>query len=595
MIDNCNVLIEYGYLQDSDPLDRFFESIDQDPDWTRLDEATYQDRANNAVLQLEVLDVPLYIKQNELKEITNPTFFSPSGAPTSDGLLSNEIFGMTQKERSGIFAYIDLGEYFIDPSCWKTLTKLDSKFKGIINGINKYIITPDGELVEDETGNTGIKWLKQNFGKIKFKKTDSRTRDMRIKYIMHNYNKGRMFINKYIVIPPYYRDVNTTGKHTGVGQINTFYVNLLTAARALKENNDYGLSMADTTCYRIQNTLKAIYDWFCGNSNSDIKDKGSGLGGKFGLIRSNMGYTSDYSSRLVLSAPNLNTNSVDDLMVTLDKSAIPLAAVAADFYPFMMFHIRKFFENELQNATSYEFVNDNGEQVSIELAEDPMAYFNDDMIKDHLKKFVYSHDTRFIPVELPTKNTDHVYYMTFKGKRWDSVKDAELSSEPTLQRPLTWVDVIYVAAIRATDGKQISFTRYPYDSYFNTIYTGIEVATTKETEPIMLNGELYKFYPKIRLDDINAPSAQKFIDTMQISNLYLNGMGADYDGDMGQVKGSFFNETNQELANFTNSKANFINMACTNIRVSEKEAVQSLYNMTLVLRDDTSRLTDPKF
>ena len=224
-----------------------------------------------------------------------------------------------------------------------------------------------------------------------------------------------------------------------------------------------------------------------------------------------------------------------------------------------------------------------------------MAYFNDDMIKDHLKKFVYSHDTRFIPVELPTKNTDHVYYMTFKGKRWDSVKDAELSSEPTLQRPLTWVDVIYVAAIRATDGKQISFTRYPYDSYFNTIYTGIEVATTKETEPIMLNGELYKFYPKIRLDDINAPSAQKFIDTMQISNLYLNGMGADYDGDMGQVKGSFFNETNQELANFTNSKANFINMACTNIRVSEKEAVQSLYNMTLVLRDDTSRLTDPKF
>ena len=595
MIDNCNVLIEYGYIQNKDPIDRFFESIDQDPDWTRLDEATYQDRANNAVLQLEVLDVPLYIKQNELKEITNPTFFSPSGAPTSDGLLSNEIFGMTQKERSGIFAYIDLGEYFIDPSCWKTLTKLDSKFKGIINGINKYIITPDGELVEDETGNTGIKWLKQNFGKIKFKKTDSRTRDMRIKYIMHNYNKGRMFINKYIVIPPYYRDVNTTGKHTGVGQINTFYVNLLTAARALKENNDYGLSMADTTCYRIQNTLKAIYDWFCGNSNSDIKDKGSGLGGKFGLIRANMGYTSDYSSRLVLSAPNLNTNSVDDLMVTIDKSAIPLAAVAADFYPFMMFHIRKFFENELQNATSYEFVNDNGEQVSIELAEDPMAYFNDDMIKDHLKKFVYSHDTRFIPVELPTKNTDHVYYMTFKGKRWDSVKDAELSSEPTLQRPLTWVDVIYVAAIRATDGKQISFTRYPYDSYFNTIYTGIEVATTKETEPIMLNGELYKFYPKIRLEDINAPSAQKFIDTMQISNLYLNGMGADYDGDMGQVKGSFFNETNQELANFTNSKANFINMACTNIRVSEKEAVQSLYNMTLVLRDDTSRLTDPKF
>lgn len=597
MADNANIIGEYGYIDTSyDPLDRFFESIDNDPEWLSLDEATYQQRAENAVLQLEVLDIPLYIKQNELQEITNPTFFSPSGAPTSDGLLSNEIFGFTQKERSGIYAYIDLGEWFIDPSCWKTLTKLDSKFKGIVNGINHYIISPDGDLVEDPTGETGIKWLKANFKKIKFKSTKSRTRDMRIRYVMHNFEKGRMFINKYIVIPPYYRDVNNTGKHTGVGQINTFYVNLITAARALKENADYGLSMADTTCYRIQNTLKAIYDWFCGNSNSDIKDKGSGLGGKFGLIRANMGYTSDYSSRLVLSAPNLNTNSVNDLMVNLDKSAIPLAAVAADFYPFMMFHLRKFFENEFQNVTSYEGVNSKGEIIHLELAEDPMAYFNDDMLKDHLKKFVYAHNNRFIPVELPLKDPNiGEYYMQFKGARWNSVTNAMMSPEPALQRPLTWVDVIYISAERATEGKQISFTRYPYDSYFNTIYTGIEVATTKETEEIVLNGELYKFYPKIRLEDINQPSAQKFIDTMQISNLYLNGMGADYDGDMGQVKGSFFKETNDELANFTNSKANFINMACTNIRVSEKEAVQSLFNMTLVLNDDKNKLTDPTY
>ena len=82
---------------------------------------------------------------------------------------------------------------------------------------------------------------------------------------------------------------------------------------------------------------------------------------------------------------------------------------------------------------------------------------------------------------------------------------------------------------------------------------------------------------------------------MQISNLYLGGLGADYDGDTGQVKGSFFKETNEELSNFTNSKANFINMACQNIRVSEKEAVQALFNMTLVLRTDKDKLTNPEF
>ena len=40
MIDNCNVLIEYGYIQNKDPIDRFFESINQYPDWTRLDDVS---------------------------------------------------------------------------------------------------------------------------------------------------------------------------------------------------------------------------------------------------------------------------------------------------------------------------------------------------------------------------------------------------------------------------------------------------------------------------------------------------------------------------------------------------------------------------
>lgn len=589
--ENAN-LFEYGYF--GDPLQELFDSYDTNPELIALDEVSYKERAENTVFEIEVLDVDDYVQTNELREITNPTFFGAGGAPTSDGLLSNEIFGITQKDRAGTFAYIDLGEYFIDPSCYKTLTRLDSKFSFIINSLRTYKVNAEGDLEEDPTGGTGIRWLKDNFGKIVLKGTKSRSRDMRIRYIEHNFKRGRMFINKYIVIPAYYRDVNTTGKHTGVGQINTLYVNLITASRAIKENNDYGLSMADTTCSRLQDTLKAIYDWFCGNTNPAIKDPGSGLSGKFGIIRANMAYTSDYSSRLVLSAPELKAESIDDLMVTIDKSAIPLAAVAADFYPFMLFHMRKFFENEFLNSTSYEFVNLNGEEVSVEL-DNPMMYFTDDMLKDHLKKFVYSHDARFIPIEIPTKDRDHTYYMTFKGQRWATTKEAENSPEPAIRRPMTWVDVIYIAAVRSTEGKQMAFTRFPYDKYFNTIYTGIEVASTTETEPIVLDGEYYRFYPKIRIEDINSPSAHRFVDTMQLSNLYLKGMGGDYDGDTGQVKGSFFNETNNELSKFTDSKANFIDMNCTNIRVSEKEAVQSLYNLTLVLRGDKDKLTNPEF
>lgn len=566
-----------------------------------LNEETFQDRAKSSVLSMELLDINKFIKANDLQEVTNPTFFYKNGTPTPDGLLSNDIFGITQKDRAGIFAYIDLGEWFIDPSCYKCLLNLNKKFASVIKGVGRWDVDKDGNLIESENGSTGIKWLKSVFGKLKFSKTDSLLRDIRIKYIAHNYERGRLFINKYIVIPPYYRDVNTSGKHTGVGQINTLYVNLIVASRALKENNNYGLSVADTTCARIQDSIKAIYDWFCGNNNDQLKDPGTGMAGKFGLIRrANMSYTSDYSSRLVLTAPELKAESTNELMVNLDKSAIPLSAAVADFFPFVLFHMRKFFENEFLNNQKYEIITSSGEIKYVHL-ENPMVAFSDDIIKQELKRFVKGYDNRFRPIQVPVIKEDNpenkVYLMYFRASKQDPAKlaDDPTNIEPILSRPLTWVDVIYQAAKKASDGKKISFTRYPYDSYFNTIYTGIEISSTKETEPLYVAGEYYPFYPKIRADEILKSTSNKFIDTMQVCNLYLKGMGADYDGDTGMVKGSFFKETNDELASFVNSKANYINAGCENIRVSSNEAVQAIYSLTKVLNKDRDKLTIPVF
>jgi hypothetical protein len=594
--------IDYSYIDGyHDQLTEFFDQYDENPFLLALSEASYEERAKKETLKMEILDIDKFIKVNEIQEISNPAMYSSIGVPTSDGLMSNEIFGITQKDRSGTFGYINLHEYFLDPSCYKCLIRLDNKFNNIVKGIKKYKVDGDGSLVEDENGGTGLRWLKGNFGKIKFKRTDSRARDMRIRYIMHNYKLGRMWIDKYIVIPPYYRDANTSKKSTGVGQINSLYINLITASKAILDNDDYGLSMADTTCARMQDLLRAIYDWFCGNRNEMLQDAGTGLSGKTGIIRANMGYTSDYSSRLVICAPELKVETIDDLMVNIDKSAMPLAAVTADFYPFMIFYIRQFFENEFLNVTNYELVDTKGEVKTAEI-ENVMLAFNDDVIKDQLKKFVYSHDNRFIPIEVPVIGGEGVdlsktYFMQFKYERWEDVENRSkgTNTEPAFARPLTWVDVIYMAAVASTRDKTVSITRFPYDKYFNTIYTKIEVASTAETEPLIVNGEYYRFYPKIRIDDIFKPSARKFVDVMQLSNVYLSGMGGDYDGDTIQAKGSFMKETNEEINQYINSKSNFVNLACENNRVSEKEAIQSMYNFTLVLSSDVQKLTNPVF
>ena len=64
-------------------------------------------RSKEKHLSVEPLDVEKFIKMNELKPISNPVFFSRSGVPTTDGLLSNEIFGIS-KDDSGKVHYISI-------------------------------------------------------------------------------------------------------------------------------------------------------------------------------------------------------------------------------------------------------------------------------------------------------------------------------------------------------------------------------------------------------------------------------------------------------------------------------------------------------
>ena len=62
----------------------------------------------------------------------------------------------------------------------------------------------------------------------------------------------------------------------------------------------------------------------------------------------------------------------------------------------------------------------------------------------------------------------------------------------------------------------------------------VKVASTIETEPMILDitggDTYYKKYPKIRQEDIGSDTSNKFIDTLNISNLLLSGIGGDYDG-----------------------------------------------------------------
>jgi hypothetical protein len=475
---------------------------------------------------IEQLDQPRLVKVNNLPQVTNPVMFNGGNGPSPDGLLSNELFGITKDERAGIFGWIDLKEKFINPYYYKIWLKIDRNLRSCVYETQNFRITQEGYLEPDDSGDTGIKFLIRNLEKINFKKTK---KDNLLKALLDAKKNNKLFTNKFIIIPPYYRDVetNSSGK-VGVGEVNKLYINLMNNIKALSESNDYGLSLAGGIRGKIQDIMLEIYNWFTlGESIVGGEHTGSGIFKKFGIIRrSVMSKTTDYSARLVLTAANSNVNRKEDLMVDMNYSAIPLSAACVISYPFMIYQLRQFFNNEFGGQIYYSYINLNGDLEQIEL-DNPQIAFSDDRFDKELNEFIHGYSNRFKPVEIPNKEGKKIY-LHIKGY---SVTEEEFKQGKTengnmLNRPMTWVDIFYMCAVAATEDKMVMISRYPIDSHFNQLYTKMHISSTINTEPMVINGKFYKWYPKIRKEDIGTDTSNKFIDTCQICNPYCKMMGA---------------------------------------------------------------------
>ena len=573
----------------------------------------------------EDLDVEKFIRVNLCKEVSNPVFFN-GPVPTEDGLLSNEIFGITKQERAGIYAYIDLGSDFIMPLAYKTLLKLNGKIADVVNGTDYFIIDDKGDLVQSNDGETGIDWLKKNFNKIKFKKNESASRNKRIEYIEKVKNK--MWIKKWVVIPAYYRDVDTKDSGIGVGEINKLYSSLIMATKALKETSGYGLTLSDITKARVQNILVQIFDWFGNGTTINGTQTPANLPGKMGLIkRGTMYKTVDYGARLVMSAPDVSGEDIDDLMVDMDHAALPLAAALCCFKPFIMFWLRRFFENRFAGKLEYPIMINEKESVMVPLVDYQIA-FSDIEIDKQIERFIHGYSNRFIPIEIPVDKAEFArkvknkefksavtgkpldlksvnFSMMFTGYKLNNAEEyeetkQEYSETLKIKRRVTWCDLFYMAACEVTSDKMCLITRFPIDSYLNQYPSKVRIKSTVKTAPMVIQSEfednlkLYRWYPVIEDTDINSNTSPVFEDTLSICNGLIGAMGMDYDGDTAIVKPVYTIEANKECEKQADAKIQVLGMNGYTTRDVSKENILCLYELT-VHPDPTIEFVNPVF
>lgn len=534
-------------------------------------------------MKIDLFNTKEFIEINKLKPITSAKLTQFGGIPYSDGLISNEIFGITTKSRRETFAYIDLHNHFFHPHIYKAIRRMFRNIDKIINGEMYYRIDSSGRLVEDEeNGDTGLEFIYNNWEKINWTKNDEDNTDefgMRNERInlLKKYKKDELFTQYQIVIPAFFRDIKT-GSSSGAetDDINNLYGRLIRLSSLLDRQGMFGFQFHSTN-YNIQNTMIAIYDYF--------KHK---LEKKNGMIRKYlMGKNVDYCIRTVITSPTYHADTVDDLKISFEYTLVPLAQCCSLMYPFVVKWVKDFFDrNVIQHKNDMIFDN-NGSNEIIKVI-DPESYYSDKYIKKLIDGFMKDPESRFNKIEIPT-NSKKPIYMKFTGRRMEGETNGELA---IIDRPMTRTDLLYMACEDIAKNKHIQVTRYPINKSYGIFFSKIRVGSTAKTLPINISGRVYKWYPDI---DINTPAHSVptlFLDATQFSNSYLTGIDGDYDGDQTTEKILFTQEANEEIEKVMYSKKNYIDSKGRIIRDSGKETTQTFYVLTKDPFGDYRKLTD---
>ncbi|QXN67920.1 DNA-directed RNA polymerase subunit gamma [Listeria phage LPJP1] len=502
-------------------------------------------------MKINLLDIDNVVKQNNLPKITNPIFFNQSNYPTEDGLFSYEIFGeIGSKSRSNQFAYIDLNTRIFHPVVYKLIISLDKRIEECISGL-KYFTIKDGQLVEDDVnGETGVSFLYNNFEKLSFKKTESLQRDSKLN-IIEKFDKDTLFINKFIVIPPFLRDFNPNtskaGRIADVDEINDLYAKLIRFGSSLDGESSFSFVRTNTES-QMQTIIYDVYKTFIDY-----------ISGKNGLVhRGLLGKSIDYATRSVISAPRSNTNRWDDTEIKFGTVGIPLSQVCALFFPFFVKYINDFIDIHIEEFSNVK--NKKGEDVFIDNVKNQ---FTDKDINKLVSNFIKNIPARFKAI---------------------TVKDDKGNEYPVevfhtdLDRNFTITDLLYIAAIDITSDKHVYCTRYPVDNYQSIFPSKIVVLSTNDTEYRKIEDRYLENYPIIFPD---YPVAENyFTDSLVINNSLTAALGADYDGDTLSIRGVFSAEANKEADQLINAKTNILSQQGESISKVGNEAVLSLYTLT---------------
>jgi hypothetical protein len=527
---------------------------------------------------IDIMNMDVYIKDNGIKEVSSSNIFAiKSTEPDPDGLGSYDIFGKPGSyERKHVYGYVDLGDIFVHPHVFNVLTSLKKIITDVVYG-NGYFYIDKGiikRLGEDELPppgkekGSGVHWFYDNWEKLNFKK-DIMSPIVKDRVIfIDKLKKEEVFITKFLVSPPFYRDIDVSSNKKN--EINIMYQRLISLSSVVKSSGTLMPFQTTTDAHRkIQDTLTELYNYFV-----------TFTAGTKGFIHQHvMGKSTDYSARMVISTPTINATTPDDMEVSFSHSAVPLNIVIKCFAPYIVHELRRYVLDKLEGS-KYLFRRDKkGNLERVELAD----HYSEELLSDNIHKIIDLYydakEHRLDKFTLLAEDGSRLPLVYFtKTNEVISAADDKLSKQPSIiSHELTLCELFYIVAMNSVAKKAIYITRYPIEDYHNIYPSLMNIIPYNRVREAPVDGVRYPRFPVIDIEKDMPNVDTMFTDTLRIFPTYLAALGADFDGDMCSVQGVWGNDSSED---YIFSKVNIVNIAGNTMRTTKDVTAHTIFALT---------------
>lgn len=544
-----------------------------------------------APFNMAVMDVGKFIKEHGLLEVTTTALKEPSTNEFHpDGLFSEEIFGrIGTLERMTTLGYIELKMKMVAPVLYKTLARLGGFYTDLMAG--RVYATWDAEKADFErvfgdpedtpNCNTGFHYFVKYFPQIKFKLTESLTRETRVD-LLNEYRSIGLY-KQYLVQPAGMRDVQDDGTGRLIqDDINKLYISLMSYAGSLPDETTSPLY--DGLKFNIQSTGVRIYEYL----ENLMTGKRGFAQGVLAARKIAMG------TRNVITAASYVARNPDDPQVLKpDETISGVYQTAKAFQPLVFFHLKTiFFQNVFgEEGSSYNVPLINPKTFKLEYHEinedERLKWVSPDGINSAINRFV-NLDVRSRPLVVrDVNNAPYYMYLVYDDvdkitlcRSIDELTNTGVRVDKSKLRPITWIEALYIAVYFAVDHKFAHITRYPVLGDGSVYPSRIHLCST-------IPGRVVEM---VDIEEPDKPLVQfpeypilgnAYQDTIQIDFGRLAGLGADYDGDTVSFNGVMSEEANEECERYMRSTRSLVDTQQNLVMgdISDTAAI-AIYNWT---------------